>query len=67
MKLALFTGMRRRELFKLRWEDLDSDRGFIHIRDPKGSQDHKIPLNSAARPLLRAHPRTDSPFLFPIC
>ena len=65
MKMALFTGMRRGELFKLKWEDLDFDRGFIHIRNPKGGQDHKIPLNPAVHQLLLAHPRTDSLFVFP--
>ena len=65
MKMALFTGMRRGELFRLQWQDVDFDRGFIHIRDPKGGQDQKIPLNQAARELLAAHPRTGSPFVFP--
>lgn len=66
MKIALFTGMRRGELFKLQWQDVDFDRGFIHIRwDPKGGQDQKIPLNPAARDLLLNHPRTDSPYVFP--
>ena len=32
MKMALLTGMRRGELFRLKWEDLDFERGFIHIR-----------------------------------
>jgi len=65
MKLALFTGMRRSELFKLRWEDVDFERNFIHIRDPKGGRDQKIPLNPEARMLLENHPRTESPFVFP--
>ena len=65
MKMVLFTGMRRGELFKLQWQDIDFDRGFIHIRDPKGGQDQNIPLNTAARALLLDHPRTDSPFVFP--
>lgn len=66
MKMVLFTGMRRGELFKLRWGDVDFDRGFIHIRwDPKGGQDQKIPLNPPARDLLLNHPRTDSPYVFP--
>ena len=56
MKMALFTGMRRGELFKLQWEDVDFDRGFIHIRDPKGGKDQTIPLNQAARELLAASP-----------
>jgi len=45
MKMALFTGMRRGELFSLRWKDVDFERGFIAIVDPKGGQDVKIPLN----------------------
>ncbi|MEJ2092359.1 MAG: site-specific integrase [Syntrophobacterales bacterium] len=65
MKMALLTGMRRGELFRLRWQDVDFDRGFIHIRTPKGGQDQKIPLNPAARDLLEEHPRTGSPYVFP--
>jgi integrase len=65
MKLVLFTGMRRGELFKLKWGDLDFDRGFIHIRAPKGGLDQKIPMNPSAQELLAQHPRTDSPYVFP--
>lgn len=65
MKMALFTGMRRGELFRLQWQDVDFDRGFIHIREPKGGQDQKIPLNSAARELLLGHLHTGSPYVFP--
>jgi len=55
----------RGELFKLRWTDIDLDRGFIHIRDPKGGPDQVIPLNKSARETLETHPRSDSPFVFP--
>jgi integrase len=65
MKMALLTGMRRGELFRLKWDDVDFERGFIHIRDPKGGQDQKIPLNGKARELLQSHPRTASPYVFP--
>lgn len=67
MRMALVTGMRRGELFKLQWQDLDFDKGFIHIRhDPKGGKDQTIPLNQAAREVLENHPRDDtSPFVFP--
>lgn len=64
MKLALFTGMRRSELFRLKWTDIDFHRGFIHIRNPKGGADQKIPLNQAARQLLENHPRL-SEYVFP--
>ncbi|MEJ5330613.1 MAG: site-specific integrase [Desulfobaccales bacterium] len=65
MKLALLTGMRRSELFKLTWDDIDFERGFIHIRDPKGRKDQKIPLNPEARTVLLNHPRLESSFVFP--
>jgi len=65
MKVVLFTGMRRGELFKLKWDDIDFERGFIHIRDPKGGPDYKIPLNQAARTVLEGHPKGESPYVFP--
>lgn len=65
MKMVLFTGMRRGELFKLKWDHIDFERGFISIIDPKGGADQTIPLNDKARELLNSHPRTDSPFVFP--
>ena len=59
MRMALFTGMRRGELFKLQWKDVDFERGFIDIRhDPKGGKSQKIPLNDEARQVLESHPRT---------
>jgi integrase len=66
IRMALFTGMRRGELFKLKWDDIDFERGFINIRQPKGGKDQTIPLNQAARELLDNHPRdNNSPFVFP--
>lgn len=66
MRVALFTGMRRGELFKLEWRDLDFDRGFILIRSPKGGQDAKIPMSEAARAILESHPRVPgSVYVFP--
>lgn len=57
LKMALFTGMRRNEIFKLEWRDIDEERGFIHLRDPKGGVDERIPLNSAARQVIQEQPR----------
>ncbi|WDN88963.1 hypothetical protein BuS5_01931 [Desulfosarcina sp. BuS5] len=65
MKMALFTGMRRGELFKLRWKDIDFEKGFINIRSPKGGVDQKIPLNNEARAILEGHVRTGSEYIFP--
>jgi len=65
MRMVLYTGMRRTELFKLKWKDIDETRGFIKITDPKGGIDEKIPLNDAARDLLKEHPSTGSEYVFP--
>jgi len=64
LRMALFTGMRRGELFKLKWEDVDFERRVIQIRNPKGGPDQKIPLNNAAREVLASHPRSGSPHIF---
>jgi len=66
MKVALFTGMRKGELFKLTWPDIDLDRSFITIRGPKGGVDQKIPLNEGVRRVLESLPRSEeSPYVFP--
>lgn len=65
MKIALYSGMRRGELFKLQWKDVDFENGFIHLRDPKGGRSETIPMNDAARAVLEAHPKAGSPLIFP--
>ncbi|MDX9785366.1 MAG: site-specific integrase [Desulfobacterales bacterium] len=65
MKLALFSGLRRGEMFNLKWRDIDFDRGFITINDPKGGKSQKIPLNDSARAILESQKRTRSAYVFP--
>jgi integrase len=66
MRLALFTGMRRAEIFKLRWDAIDFRRGFITLKDPKGGSNQTIPLNdSAMRVLESIDKQTGNPFVFP--
>jgi integrase len=64
MLLALYTGMRRDEIFKLQWSNIDFDRGFIRIVGPKGGTDQTIPLNQAARKVLEVLHRK-SAYVFP--
>ena len=61
MRLALYTGMRRGELFRLKWEDIDWERGFISLTGdqsngydagPKGGKNKKIPLTEPAAEVL---------------
>ena len=64
MLTALYTGMRKSEILRLEWSDIDFDRRFIHIRGPKGGQDQTIPLNEAARGVFERLPRTHT-LVFP--
>lgn len=66
MLMALCSGMRAGEIFKLEWDDIDFLRGFISIRDPKGVTNQIIPLSVAARDLLENRTRSEnSPYVFP--
>jgi len=65
MRLVLFTGMRRGEILNLKWKDIDYERGFIYISQPKGGKSINIPLNKRARQILTNHPKTSSEFVFP--
>lgn len=64
MLTALFTGMRRGSIFNLKWSDIDFERGFITLRDPKAGKDDIIPLNDQARAVFEAHIRTKSEYIF---
>jgi len=65
MKLVLYTGMRRGECFRLKWDHIDFEHGFITLKCPKGGIDQKIPMNESARQLLKNHPRSSSEYVFP--
>ena len=41
MKMALYTGMRRGEIFRLQWKNINFNTGFILLKDPKGGPDQK--------------------------
>ena len=64
MLLALYTGMRKGEIYRLKWEHVDFERGFIFIKDPKGKVDQHIPLNSSARALLEEQMHSESEYVF---
>jgi integrase len=54
--LALNTGMRRGELFAMRWADVDLTRAIVTVRggDAKSGQTRHIPLNTEAVAVLSA-------------
>jgi hypothetical protein len=67
LRLALFTGARRGEILKLRWDDIDLARGVWILRDRKDGRDTGFPISTVAREVLsnRLAMRGDSPFVFP--
>jgi len=67
VRLALYTGMRRGELFNLNWGDIDFYNKTITVKsDNKGDQP-TIPLNEMAEKVLVEHAHTEkgSKFVFP--
>ena len=52
VKLAMFSGLRRGELFRLKQEHLDFHHGLITIAGPKGGQDATVPMNPPVRAIL---------------
>lgn len=62
---CLFTGLRRGELFKLRWSDVDMTRGTMTLKDPKGKIDQTLPLSEGAIDVLRNIPKEfETPWIF---
>lgn len=60
VRLALCSGLRRGEMFKLKWQDLDFQNRIINLRDTKSGKTHRIPMNDAARDLFKTLPKETS-------
>jgi integrase len=55
---GLYTGMRRSELARMRWEHIDFERHLIYIFKQKNNKEQTIPLSKQARAVL-----SDSPYV----
>jgi integrase len=61
-RFAVSTGLRQRNIFRLRWQDVDTDRATVRVasRDAKGRKAIGIPLGTEALSVLKrqsgAHP-----------
>jgi integrase len=64
IKFAMFTGLRRGELFKLTWDDVDFSRNMVTLRDPKNGKTQTIPVSSQALDVLRGI-EPSSTYVFP--
>jgi integrase len=69
--VALHTGMRKGELFNLKWAHVDFERGVIGVvsddeHHTKNYESRVIPMNDALRDFLMRVPRhRESPYVFP--
>src|ERR1051325_2461879 len=53
-RLAILTGLRQDEQFKLRWTDVDLERGFLTLPETKAGEVQYVPLNEEAKAILKA-------------
>ena len=66
MRLALYSGMRKSEMIKLKWEDVDFERNFIRIRNAKGVKTNTIPMNQLAQKVFINQKRNNNTdYVFP--
>jgi len=66
VELALNTGLRRAELFGLRWGNVDFKTNVLTIPRAKAGRARRVPMNSRVRDLLRALPsRLKGDWVFP--
>lgn len=62
--LYLLTGMRKNELLRIKWEDINWERSELRLGETKAGRVHYIPLSSTAKDILREIPKqTDNPYV----
>ena len=65
-RLALLCGLRRSELLRLEWSDVDLECEELLLRNTKAGKDQRLPISENAAALLHSQPRMEGcPFVFP--
>lgn len=57
-------GLRRHELCNIKLQDVDLDRGMLHIRQGKGRKDRYVPLGSTLSRGLKKYLHAEPPYLW---
>ena len=69
VRFALYTGLRRGEIFGLEWENVDLINGLITLRNTKGGKDETLPLSDEALKIIieakHLLPFANCPYVFP--
>ncbi len=66
--LLLFTGCRKNEILRIRWEHVDFERGILTIPDTKAGRPHHVPITEGIAEILHTLEieRSDiNPYVFP--
>ena len=64
--LYLLTGVRKNELLKTQWKDIDLERGEMRLPETKSGHVHYVPLCKAAIGILKELPQEEgNPYLLP--
>ena len=58
VRIGLYTAMRKGEILKLKWENVDVERKMIIIRDPKGGVSETIPISDEGIAVFQGIERT---------
>jgi integrase len=61
---ALYTGLRRDELRRLQWIDVDFERAVVIVRKSKGKRPRAVPMTEKLRAVLQAHRATTGKALY---
>ncbi len=63
--VALNTGMRRGEIFHLKWHDIDFKRDIIYLYETKNGEKRVIPMNEIVKStLIKVKKDPNSPYIF---
>jgi len=63
--LAVNTGMRKGEMLKLKWRDIDFQRNIIYLYETKNGEKREVPMNDTVKTaLMKISKNEDSPYIF---
>jgi integrase len=66
VQFTIETAVRKGELFKIKYNDIDFDNCLLHLYETKNSEDRVIPLSKKAIMILKSMPRRFDGRVFPL-
>ena len=65
VEFAINTGMRKGEIFGLKWREVDLRQGVIHLLKTKNGEQREVPINKTVEDILyRVRKNPDNPYVF---